>query len=275
MDIHLGVTGLEPHQNSPYTGEARIRRDFDVQPYARPAFDMLCDLLDRIALLQNEKSARAALRAFIAVCRRNGPRYSATVDPTLDVAIDDLIARIRAFVAQASDGGKRAQAVVAALMDILVGPDRVVTSRVNDPSRSAPGDVLVRSTTGSWERTLEVRDKSVNHDDLINLASRAAGKNVHEVTMVAIATGQPPIDSVEAQAWAAQRNVSLTVFLEWSSLIRQVLLWGPTPSLQAAKDLPAFVLQRLVSLEVPVATADAWAGLFPFPAPSQDDQEIE
>lgn len=74
MDIHLGVTGLEPHQNSPYTGEARIRRDFDVRTYARSAFGMMCDILERVASLTDEKAARAALRAFIAVCRRNGPR---------------------------------------------------------------------------------------------------------------------------------------------------------------------------------------------------------
>jgi hypothetical protein len=274
MDIHLGVTGLEPHQNSPYTGETRIRRDFDVQPYARPAFDMMCDLLDRVAALPDEKAARVALRAFIAVCRRNGPRYSATIDPTLDVTIDDLVARIKAFVAQASDGGRRAQAVVAALMDILVGPDRVVTSRINDPSRSAPGDVLVKSTGGGWERTIEVRDKPVDHDDLINLASRAAGKALHEVSMVAVAATQTPLDSAEAQAWAAQRAVNLTVFLEWGPLIRQILLWGPTSSLQAAKDLPAFILERLVSLEVPVSTAEAWTALFPAPEP-EEDQETE
>lgn len=275
MDIHLGVTGLEPHQNSPYTGEPRIRRDFDVRPYSRPAFSMLCDLLDRISNLPDEKSARAALRAFIAVCRRNGPRYSATVDPTLDVAIDDLIEHIVAFVAQESDGGKRAQAIVAALMDILVGPDRVVTSRINDPSRSAPGDVLVRSTTGGWERTLEVRDKPIDHNDLINLASRAAAKDVHEVTMVAVAARQPQIDSTEAQAWAAQRDVCLTVFLKWDCLIRQVLLWGPTPSLQAAKDLPALVLERLISLEVPVTSADSWAEFYPTSPSNRDDQEID
>lgn len=159
-------------------------------------------------------------------------------------------------------------------MDLLVGPDRVVTSRINDPSRSAPGDVLVKSITGGWERTLEVRDKPVDHDDLINLASRAAAKAVHEVSMVAVAVTQTPLDFAEAQAWAAQRNVNLTVFLEWAPLVRQILLWGPIPSLQAAKDLPAFILERLEALEVPVSSAEAWSALFPSPTP-EEDQEIE
>ena len=99
LGIHLGVTGLEPHQNSPYTGEPRIRRDFEVRPNAQPAFNMLCDLLDRLESLPDEKAARTALRAFITVCRRNGPQHSAKVSQVLNVSIEDLISRIYEFVA--------------------------------------------------------------------------------------------------------------------------------------------------------------------------------
>ena len=67
---------------------------------------------------------------------------------------------------------------------------------------------------------------------------------------------------------------ALTVFLEWGPLVRQILLWGPIPSLQAAKDLPAFILERLEALEVPVSSAEAWSALFPAPAP-EEDQETE
>ncbi|MBV8882868.1 MAG: restriction endonuclease, SacI family, partial [Chroococcidiopsidaceae cyanobacterium CP_BM_RX_35] len=52
--------------------------------------------------------------------------------------------------------------------DLFAGPERVETSRINDPDRHFPGDVGVRSDAEEyqWERVLEVRDKSVTIADV-------------------------------------------------------------------------------------------------------------
>ncbi|KAB2912693.1 MAG: restriction endonuclease, SacI family [Hyphomicrobiaceae bacterium] len=263
LDINIGATGPEPLNNQPYFHESTISRDMNVKGNAAKAVSILCDVLDRLQALPDEASARAALRAYIAVRRRYGPRYSKTIDLTLDVTIDELIARVIAFVSADSEGGRRAQAIVAALMDLISGVDRVKARRINDPSRTVPGDVAVRTDDDDgWERTLEVRDKPVSREDLIILASRAADAGVGEAIMVAVAAGQPQIAIAEPRAWAAQRGVSLTLFTEWDTLIRQVLLWAPTPALEAARHLPNLVQERLIALEVPEATVASWGAMF-------------
>ena len=84
--------------------------------------------------------------------------------------------------------------------------------------------------------------------------------------MVAVARSQQDLPLAETRKWAAQRGVSLSFFTEWDPLVRQVLLWSPRASLEATKLVPAYVLARLTALDVPEATAAAWATLFP-PSP--------
>ena len=59
-------------------------------------------------------------------------------------------------------------------MDLMAGAFRTSTRRINDPSRTVPGDVAVmRADKSGVERVLEVRDKAVTYDDLLILATRA------------------------------------------------------------------------------------------------------
>src|SRR5262249_43338290 len=95
------------------------------------------------------------------------------------------------------------------------------------------------------------------------LAERAAGSGIHEVTMVAVAAGQSDIPITEVRKWAAQRGVSLSCVREWDTFIRHLLLWARTPTLVAAKQVPAYVLDRLIQLEVPESTVTDWDALFP------------
>jgi hypothetical protein len=220
-------------------------------------------MLDRLEKVKDEAQARAALRAFIFVRRQHGKQYGAMVDATLDVAIEDLISKVQDFVAENSEGGFRAQAVVAGLMDLMAGANRTSTKRINDPSRTVPGDVVVmRADNSGVERVLEVRDKVVTHDDLLILATRAADKDVSDAIMVAVASGQPDIRFHEAQAWAAQKGVALTIFQDWATLIRQVLLWSSTPTLDGARRFPRIMQERLVAMEASEEAVDSWAKRF-------------
>lgn len=263
IGANWGATGPEPLNNIPYVGKERIARDWPVQGGAVAALEKVCDILDRLEKVKDEAQARAALRAFIFVRRQHGRQYASMVDATLDVAIDELIAKIQNYVAENSEGGFRAQAVVASLMDLMVGTSRTSTKRINDPSRTIPGDVVVmRSDKSSVERVLEVRDKIVTYEDLLILASRAAERKVTDAIMVAVASGQPDIRFHEAQAWAAQKGVALTIFQDWAALIRQVLLWSDTPTLEGAKRFPRIMQDRLVSMEASEEAVESWATRF-------------
>jgi hypothetical protein len=103
-----------------------------------------CDLLDIIDGFKTKDEARAVLRAFIHVRRRYNPIYGKLAAETDAVTPDRLIAIIESFASADSEGGKRAQAVVVAgLMDLFDGAERVATTRVNDPDRQIRGDVGV------------------------------------------------------------------------------------------------------------------------------------
>lgn len=261
LDIHLGVTGREPLNNQPYFRLKRLSRDAPVRSTAKGVLDTLCDLLDRLQSA-DEEDARAALRAFIDVRRRHGTRYSRTVSDTVAIAVPDLIQAVEKLVRSASDGGKRAQAVVAALMDVFSGAERVDVSRINDPSRDAPADVNVRHRAGDgWERVFEVRDKPVSREDLYHLMSKCQQAGVQEAIMVAIAPS-PPISLVEqAQAWGADRGVALSLYSRWADLIPEVLVWAEESTLAATARLSGRVEQRLIDLEAAPEALELWAKL--------------
>ena len=261
LDIHLGVTGREPLNNQPYGGIDRLTRSATVRSTAQNVLNMLCDILDRLQA-SSEEQARQAMRAFIEVRRRYGTRYSRAVSERVQISVAVLVENITVLVSASSDGGRRAQAVVAALMDVFAGSDRVDARRVNDPSRTTPADVNVRCAEGGgWERVFEVRDKAVSREDLYLLVSKCIGGTVGEAVMVAIAPS-PSISLLEeARAWAAERGIALTVFSDWAALVGQALHWGPLPTLEGASKLPARIEQRLIELEVSEEALALWASL--------------
>lgn len=263
LDINLGVTGREPLNNQPYFRiEGRLTRDAPVRSTARGVLNLVCDILDRLHHA-SEEEARQAMRAFIDVRRRHGTRYSRALDERLNVTVAELVRHIEALVSHSSEGGRTAQAVVAGLMDVFAGQGRVDARRVNDPSRTTPADVNVRSASGDgWERSFEVRDKPVSREDLYLLVSKCVESRVGEAVMVAIAPA-PEIKLVdEASAWAADRGVNLVLFNDWSSLVVQTLHWAPGPTLEAATLLPGRIEQRLIEVEASSEALQLWSELF-------------
>jgi hypothetical protein len=220
---------------------------------------MVCDFLDRVEAA-NEEQTRRALRAFIDVRRRYGARYSRAVSDRVDVSIPDLVAKIETLVGGASEGGRRAQAVVAGLMDVFAGEDRVDARRVNDPSRSIPADVNVRAA-GGWERVFEVRDKAVAREDLFHFVRKCLDFEVPEAVMIAIAPNPDMSLLEEARLWAAERGVALTLFSDWSTLVEQSLHWASTPALEGAAVVPARIEQRLIEVEASAEAVELWQSL--------------
>jgi SacI restriction endonuclease len=264
LDINLGVTGREPLNNQPYLQIDRVSRRTVVHSKATRALGALCDILDRLEKLPSLKDARAVLRAFIFVRRQWNPTYGAFTEATNDLSVDKLITMIGEFVAEDSEGGKRAQAIVAAMMDLYAGKQRVITSRINDPDRHLPGDVGVRVavSTETWEKVFEVRDKSVEVSDLYHFAQKAMEHSVAEAAVIAVAANQTPLNAQDVEKWAADRGVSMTYFPGWAPFVRQALFWAAVPSPIGVQALPKHVFARLIELEVSEHGVALWSSKF-------------
>jgi hypothetical protein len=261
LGLNLGVTGREPLNNQPYFQIDQISRRTTVHGKARRALDALCDILDQLTKISSLKDARVVLRAFIFVRRQQNPTYGAFTEVSRDLSVEKLITIIEAFVAEDSEGGKRAQAVVAGMLDLHAGKERVMTSRINDPDRHLPGDVGVHvaGSTDVWEKVFEVRDKKVEVSDLYHFAQKAMEHSVAEAAVVAVSANQPLLETHDVGKWASERGVSMTYFSGWAPFIRQALFWAVVPSPVGVQTVPSYVLTRLIELEVSEQGVALWS----------------
>lgn len=106
-----------------------------------------------------------------------------------------------------------------------------------------------------------MRDKPVTREDLYLLVGKCAASGVADAVMVAIAPSPALSLLAEAQAWAAERGVALTVFSDWGALVGQALHWAATPTLEAAALLLGRVEQRLIEAEASGNGLELWRSL--------------
>lgn len=259
LGFSLGVTGREPLNNQPYFRMTRLDDGTPVHPAGRPAFDYMLKLIADLQKVPSEDAARGALRAYIAVRGRYQNRYT---DPSKEAAVTpaSLLVAISTFVSEKSEGGKRAQAVVAGLMDVVVGADRVISDRINDPSRKTPGDVVVMGTA-SVEKAIEVKDKLTTKSDVQLFAKKCVDMGARDAAYVMVAAGQAALDEAELQQWAAGFGIGLTLFNGWSSIIPQALFWSPAPKPDAAVAAALRIRERLVGVEAEPASVQRWEAL--------------
>ncbi|WP_416638413.1 restriction endonuclease, SacI family [Pseudomonas sp. OHS18] len=265
LDVNLGVDGRQPLNNQPYFRMTYLGDGTPVHPRARAAFGFLLDL---VAELHSHSSAcaRKALRAFIAVRRQYHTVYAANVR-TISVSWVTLASAVVRLVSEDSEGGRRAQAVVAGLFDVFFGTERVVSGRINDPSRHYPGDVAVLSQIGGWEKAVEVRDKPVSKSDIYLFVRACLAKGVPQAAIVLAAPNQQSLSEIEIRSWASDRGLGLTIFYGWEGLIEQVLFWSAPP----APDVVALVVEcieaRLIAVQASSDAVDTWHALTRLPDP--------
>jgi hypothetical protein len=286
LKVNLGVTGREPLNNQPYFHNDRVSRGMTVKPNSKAALDLVCDLLDELAIVRDESERLSALAAFVEVRRgydRVAPSYAA---PGASLGVAHLIANIEAFVGADSEGGKRAQAVAAGLMDVAEGSQNVRTSRINDPDRNFPGDVAAyaKPQTGAdpilalpfevrdkaigtsdrqafesmVTRALEVRDKVVAASDLQAFALKAARFKVARAGVLAVAPSQVPLDLAQAQQAASELGVTLEVFFGWGPYVRQMFFWLPSDVANPVALAHSHIYKRLVELECSEEALERW-----------------
>ncbi len=260
--VSLGVTGRQPLNNQPYFRMTRLDDGTPVRRGSRTAFDYMVGLVRELQDMPDEAPARAALRAFIAVRRRYQLRYTHHADE-VEITVDRLTAVIRQVVQENSEGGRRAQAVVAGLMDVFAGTDRVDSGRVNDPSRKYPGDVCVRSAADPAiiEKAIEVRDKPVSVSDVHIFAKKCIDMAVQEVALVMVSDRQKPLDAAALTQWANGFGIGLTLFHGWDDFVDQALFWSEMPKPAAASLAVGFIHQRFITVEASPAGVSLWQSL--------------
>ncbi|MCU7812828.1 MAG: restriction endonuclease, SacI family, partial [Candidatus Thiodiazotropha sp. (ex Notomyrtea botanica)] len=234
--------------------------DIVVHSTARPLIKKLCEILNSLQKIKTSEEAKSAFRSFIDVRRQYTPQYQGTVSADSIIEIDSLAQIITAFVAENSEGGKRAQATVSGLMDLFAGPDRVVTSRINDPDRNLPGDVGIRAAndSSSWARIFEVRDKPIANSDIYHFASKLIAAGVEKAAIVAVSNQQGEIDVTEANKWALERGLELSLFVGWDAFVKEVIFWSERPQIEAIRVVVSFIHTRLIEMEVSEEGAELW-----------------
>lgn len=254
----IGVNGREPLNNQPYFRMNRLGDDTPIHAAGQAAFNYMLTLVEE---LSNGSSAQArdALCAFIVV-RKRYQRSNTEFGEVENLSLSQLVAAIRQFVASRSDGGKTAQAVVAGLLDVFAGVDRVESGRINDPSRKYPGDVCVRVASDSrdFEKSFEVRDKPVSLNDAMIFGKKCADMGVRECAIVMSSPSQPRINEVEIDAWGRSAGVRITLFYGWEEFVGQVLFWAAMPSSEGAILAARFIRERLVAIEASERAIAQW-----------------
>jgi SacI restriction endonuclease len=258
FQFHLGATGREPLNNQPFFRYNRVDEMERVIGRARPALQTLIDSLRLLDAL-NRDQALLALAAFLRVRMDVAAQAQRAEIKHVDWAIDDLIAATTRFLEEDPETGRRGQAFVAAVLDLVY--DDVRTSRINDPSRRAPGDVQALRD-GRIILSAEVRQKPVLDTEILQFAATLNSAGIRRGMVAALAPGQPslPRDDLLRAAWT-QSEVLLTLLCGPSEVLLGALLWGGRRLEDQLFHFPVRMLERLDELEVSHLGQQSWADL--------------
>jgi len=262
VGMHLGVTGREPLNNQPYFRMRWLGDETPISVASRPPFDYMLALVADLEGLSGDEAA-AALRAFIKVRTAFAVSYE-RFDGDILVSLEEFPQTVDTFVQSNSENGKRAQAVAAGLIDLTEGPERVVSGRVNDPSRKHPGDVCVLSADDPsvFLKAIEVRDKPVSMSDAYVFAGTCQRHGVYDVAFLMVSNRQQKLDDGALTLWAAERGIAFRLFYGWKDIITETLFWSDLamrPGVSAAVQL---IEDRLREVEISAEGYEYWQSLF-------------
>lgn len=257
--VHLGTTGREPLNNQPFFRHERVGPDMTVRPSVRPQLDYLCESLAAMKSL-DEKQAVRALAAFLRVRLEEAAPRPGPVVIERAVDVPELAEGISRFISSDPENGKRGQALVAACLDLIF--QDVKTTRVYDPSRHWPGDV-VALTKDMIILAVEVKQRPANSTEILQFAERCAQKGVHRAIAATLDPDQTPlyVDELRQEAWR-RHGVHLSILEDASDLVHAALTWTSKPLSEALAELPQLMASRLEEVEASAEGLAAWAALF-------------
>ena len=257
--VHIGTTGREPLNNQPFFRHERVGPDMKVRPFVRPHLDYLCECLAAMKTLSRGE-ALMALAAFLRIRIQEGPRKAAPLVVERALGVPDLATKATDFISDNPENGKRGQALVAACLDLVF--DDVQTTRVYDPSRHWPGDVVVL-TQKTIVLAVEVKQRPATETEIIQFAERSAQMGVHRAIAALLDPGQEilHVDATCEEAWR-RFDVHLSVLGDAAAVVHAALTWTSRPLDKALAELPQRMASRLEELEVSPEGLARWAALF-------------
>ncbi len=257
--VHLGTTGREPLNNQPFFRHESVGPDMMVHTSARIHLDYLCECLGAMKRL-SQSQALEALAAFIRVRLKEGAHEVAPLRVERALGVPQLIKQVSGFIAEDPESGKRGQALVAACLDLIFKDVR--TTRVFDPSRHWPGDVVVFDK-GKIALAVEVKQRSASETEIVQFTERCGEMGVYRALAAALHPDQEPlhVHALCEEAWRRHR-VHLSVLEGGGNVLYSALTWTSRSLEEALDSFPRRMTKRLKDLEVSAKGQTRWAALF-------------
>jgi hypothetical protein len=253
--INLRTTGSEPLNNQPFFRYSVVSREMQVRGGTRDELDYLVGTLERVDFLRSDGALRA-LAAFLRV-RLNDPATE-FVDLELTGRLHPagLVATTERFVVSDPEGGRRGQAFAAAALDLVF--EQVDSRRVNDPSRTWPGDVRVVAPGNVATLHVEVRQKPVSDDEVAQYAQRLVEAGVERGAVFALHPHQADLGALEHEHLAAGGRLPFRVFRGVALVLRSALFVSRFSLDEALDRFPREMLRQLHLMESAAQTLDNW-----------------
>jgi hypothetical protein len=166
------------------------------------------------------------------------------------------------FATGYSDNGRVGQAFVAAVLDVVYGPSRVVLGNTADPDASIPGDVQVEDDNGTWLWT-EVKQKSVTTGDVEQFIDKVRRVGGERILYCALGNERYPhnIDRMRVARVVNSGPIEISVFLSPSDFLGVFLDLAPGSFNSVASRLATAMVARLTEAGCSPTTSEAYRGL--------------
>jgi len=247
--LKLKGVGREPLNNQPFFRYNSVR-DIERAKY-REDIARLQSVLSEVQKLSSEQ-ALVALAAFLQFSRSQERRYASPPLLKSDRERLDFLRLIKStkeLLARFPEGGKSAQAVAAAGIRAMYPYSQVkVLSRVNDPGRHYPGDVVLIDEAGAVVLAVEARGKPVSIADALIFARQAAEDGVRKALILDLVSDKEHL-SFNPDA-LQQYGVVLMEVSGTSVFVHLVIELSPLSKEGAARLFLNHLLEELHGLEV-------------------------
>lgn len=258
----LGVEKAEPLNNQPFFHANRVDEIAleEVKSGARDYLRSLKSYLRDIDSL-SEEDAERALAAFIVVRRRvaEEKRRQAAAELQEDPISLPRLARVAAsFVADRSEQGRRGQALAAAALDCVL--PRVELGAIHDPD---PFDVIAFRDEDDEvpSPVVQVKQKVVGEDTAVELAEAAFATGSGAALLVAIASGQPPLDDQVIANQVESLGVIVLSVTSVTQLLTALAVFSSKAPQEIASRLPEALENRLWEIDCEEDAVVEWREL--------------
>ncbi|MGB3307899.1 MAG: restriction endonuclease, SacI family [Thermomicrobiales bacterium] len=255
----IRTTGREPLNNQPFFRYDRVDQADRVRFPEHHRY--LVDCLETANRLPTDE-AMAALAAYVRVCFERADANTVESLKGVAVGLHATVTAAKILLSEDNEGGKRAQALVAAVLDVVYGVDRVKSRLVNDPSRDFPGDVQGLDGSGRPIISVEVRTKPMPQTEIEQFAHALSEAGITRAMAVVLASNQPTFARAKlAERLAVDYGVLMTVIDNVDDLLLAAFAWSTKPLPEVLDNFPGQVSLQLKAIGAAQTTIEMWTKL--------------